>query len=33
MKLSKLFATVMGALIAAIGVVGIAVPSILLEVG
>ena len=33
MKLSKLFATVMGALIAAIGVVGIADPSILLEFG
>ena len=33
MKLPKLLATVMGALIAAIGVVGIAVPSILLEFG
>ena len=33
MKLPKLLATVLGALVAAIGVVGIAVPSVLLEFG
>ena len=33
MKLPKLLATVMAALIAAIGVVGVAFPSVLLEFG